>query len=105
MAIGPIGNTIYANQLMHLQATKQGEYQNRVDMQNAAAAELANEKEEDIQEVRPTEETYEIDPEKEHERKRREEEAREQEKKEALLNSEDEDEEVLSKSGHLDIKA
>lgn len=105
MPVGPIGNMIYANQLMHLQASKQSEYQNRVDMQNMAAAALANEKEEDIQEVRPTEETYKIDPEKEHERKKSEEEAREKEQKETAEMDNEEEDETPIQSGHLDIKA
>lgn len=105
MPVGPIGNMIYANQLMHLQASKQGEYQNRVDMQNMVAAALANEKEEDIQEVRPTEETYKIDPEKEHERKKNEEEAREKEQNETAHMDDEEVDETPIQSGHLDIKA
>ena len=105
MPVGPIGNMIYANQLMHLQASKQGEYQNRVDMQNMVAAALANEKEEDIQEVRPTEETYKIDPEKEHERKKNEEEAREKEQNETAQMDDEEVDETPIQSGHLDIKA
>lgn len=74
MAIGPIGAMIYVNQNMHVQATKQLDFQSRLDAQNAAAATAVNEKSKEVQEVRPTEETYKIDPEKEHQKEKSDEE-------------------------------
>ena len=41
-------------------------------MQNLQAAAVANEKNKEVTEVRPTEETYKIDPENEHEKQKRE---------------------------------
>ncbi|MCK9257690.1 MAG: hypothetical protein M0P02_06425 [Sulfurospirillaceae bacterium] len=75
MAVGPIGGMIYANQNMHLQATKQLDFQSRLEAQNSAAAAAVNEKEKEVQEVRPAEETYKIDPEKEHEQEKSDQEA------------------------------
>ena len=46
------------------------------------ASELATQQNEEIQEVRPMEESYKIDPEKEHERQKSEEEASEFENEE-----------------------
>jgi len=74
MAIGPLGSTIYANQNMHLQAGKQTGLQNRLDMQNAMASAATNEKGKEVREIRPTEATYKIDPEKEHEKQKNDEE-------------------------------
>mgnify|MGYP000251931307 CR=1 FL=1 len=74
MAVGPIGAMIYVNQNMHLQAGKQLDFQARLDAQNAAAAAATNEKSKEVQEVRPTEETYKIDPEKEHQKEKSDEE-------------------------------
>lgn len=77
MAVGPIGGVIYANQNTHLPAIKQSNYQNRVDLQNLAASEIANDKSKDVREVRAAEELHKIDPEKEHEKKKSEEEENE----------------------------
>lgn len=75
MAITPIGGMIYANQNVHVATAKQMDFQSRLDAQNAAAASSANEKKKEVEEVRPAEETYKIDPEKEHQREKSDEEA------------------------------
>lgn len=75
MAISPVGATIYTNQNVTAAATKQTAHQNRAEMQNVMANALANEKDVIVKEVRPTEETYKIDPEKEHEKERKEQES------------------------------
>jgi len=74
MPVGPVGSVIYANQMMPVQASKQTELQNALEMQSIVAASLLNEKEDEVQDVRPAEETYKIDPDKEHERQKNEEE-------------------------------
>ncbi|MBE0492320.1 MAG: hypothetical protein IBX44_08700 [Sulfurospirillum sp.] len=108
MAIGPIGAHIYVNQNMTALATKQAELQNRLDMQNAIASASANEKEEEVREVRPTEETYKIDPQREHEKQKNEEESGA--KKEEITRDsqhkehESAEEESIIQNGHLDIK-
>lgn len=73
MAVTPLGNTIFINQNMNVAANKQAETQNRFDLQSLAAMGLNDEKNDEIAQVRPTEETYKIDPEHEHEKKKNDE--------------------------------
>ncbi len=75
MAVGPVGAMIYTNQNVTAAATKQTAFQNRAEMQNVMAGAIANEKDAVVKEVRPTEETYKIDPEKEHQKQKNEEES------------------------------
>jgi hypothetical protein len=109
MAVGPIGNLIYANQMMHIQASKETDYQNSVQMQNVLASAMQQEKDEVVEEVRPTEESYKIDPENEHERQKHDEEnaeTNEQEKPhEEAKTSSEEEEEKPPYHGLLDVKA
>ena len=79
MAIGPIGSAIYVNQQMASVASEQTAAQNKFDLQNLAAAALANDKDKIVQEVRPTEATSETN--EDAERKKREEEENEKNKK------------------------
>lgn len=73
MAITPLGNAIFINQNTQVAAAKQGDFQARLDAQNLIAGELASEEKEEIAEIRPTEESYKIDPENEHEKKKHQE--------------------------------
>ncbi len=66
--LGPVESTIYVNQQTASVASAKGNQINRLDLQNIAAQAIVNEKEEEVLEVRPTEETHEIDPEREHEK-------------------------------------
>ncbi|MBA3026149.1 MAG: hypothetical protein FP820_07005 [Sulfurimonas sp.] len=68
MAIGPIGNAIFVNQMTASVASVQNAHNNRVDFQNMVAQAAANEKEEKVLEVRPTEENQEVDPDREHQK-------------------------------------
>ena len=68
MALGPIGNAIYVNQQTASVASAQGNQNNRFDLQNVAAQAAANEKDEKVLEVRPTEENQEVDPDREHQK-------------------------------------
>ncbi|MEA3370841.1 MAG: hypothetical protein U9Q40_05830 [Campylobacterota bacterium] len=68
MAIGPIGNAIFVNQMTANAASLQNAHNNRVDFQNMVAQAAANEKEEKVLEVRPAEENQEVDPDREHQR-------------------------------------
>ena len=99
MAIGPIGSAIYVNQQMAAVAGEQNAAQNKFDLQNLAAAAIANDKDKEVQEVRPTEETGETN--EDAERKKREEEENEKNKE----NKKDEEEKDQSPPlHHLDIK-
>ena len=70
MAIGPLGATIYTNQNMGVAATKQASLQNRAEMQSVMVGAMAHEKDKELKEVHPTEETYKIDPKSEHKQER-----------------------------------
>jgi len=97
MSIGPIVAATYTNQQMASVASEQTSTQNKFDLQNLAAAAIVNEKEKNIQEVRPTEELAETN--EDAERKKREEQEKEQNKK----NAEDKDDK-LPPLHKLDIK-
>ncbi|MCF6330016.1 MAG: hypothetical protein L3I99_00535 [Sulfurimonas sp.] len=68
MAIGPIGNAIFVNQMTANVAAVQNAHSNRIDFQNMIAQAAANEKEEKVLEVRPTEENHEVDEDREHQK-------------------------------------
>ena len=110
MAITPVGGMVYANQNMQAAATKQTDFQARLDAQKMAASEATNDKNKEVREVRPTEETYKIDPEKEHQKEKSDEEtgAREEQvfaKKREHKEKDDNDEPEDPLVGHtLDIK-
>lgn len=63
MAIGPVGNAVYVHQNMHVAASKQTDLLNRFDLQNVMAAEILKDKEKEVTQVRPAEETHAVDPE------------------------------------------
>jgi hypothetical protein len=81
MAIGPIGNAIFTNQMTANASSVQNAHNNRVDVQNMAAQAAANEKDEKVLEVRPTEESEHIDPDREHQKDRADEQTKERKKK------------------------
>ena len=93
MAVTPLGNSNFINQNAPVVSQVHANQQARFDMQSLMAAELASQQSEEIKEVRPMEESYKIDPEKEHERQKNEEEASEFESEKQ--NSRDSDEENL----------
>jgi len=83
--ISPIESMIYANQNMQIAATKQLDFQARVDFQNLVAASLANEKEKAIEETRDIEEDAAINPDREHQREQGEETTGEKETEEKAV--------------------
>lgn len=102
MAVGLVGNTIYVNQQTVAATSLQNAHNNRIEFQNMAAQAAAQEKEKEVIEVRPAEETHKIDPDREHQKDNadREQEARSQKDKKEL-----QEEEEPSSSRHiLDIK-
>ena len=98
MAIGAIGNAIYVNQQTATVSSLQGNQNNRFDLQNVMAQALANEKEEKVLEVRPTEENHEVDPDRDHQRDEADRDTQRSEKKE------DEQGEDIEPLHILDIK-
>ncbi len=99
MALGPIGNTIFVNQMTANATALQNAHNNRVDFQNMVAQAAANEKEEKVLEVRPAEENQEVDPDREHQRDEADRENQRSEKRES-----DESEEEQPVMHKLDIK-
>ena len=99
MAIGPIGNAIFVNQMTANATALQNAHNNRVDFQNMIAQASANEKDEKVLEVRPAEENQEVDPDREHQRDEADRENQRSEKREI-----DEDAEEQPAIHKLDIK-
>ena len=99
MAIGPIGNAIFVNQMTANATALQNAHNNRVDFQNMVAQAAANEKDEKVLEVRPTEENQEVDPDREHQRDETDRENQRSDKREI-----DENEEEVQSIYKLDIK-
>ncbi len=98
MAIGAIGNAIYVNQQTATVSSLHGNQNNRFDLQNVMAQALANEKEEKVLEVRPTEDNHEVDPDYDHQRDEADRDTQRSEKKE------DEQGEDIEPLHILDIK-
>ena len=99
MAIGPIGNAIFVNQMTANATALQNAHNNRVDFQNMIAQSAANEKDEKVLEVRPAEENQEVDPDREHQRDEADRENQRSEKRDA-----EETEEEMQSMYKLDIK-
>ncbi len=105
MAISSIGAIAYANQAMPAQTKMQSNFQNRLDAQAGAATAIQDADKQEIEDVRPAEETYKIDPEHEHEKKRSDEEQSESgEKKQEENSGQDDDALEIITPHHLDIK-
>ncbi|QCD51815.1 hypothetical protein [Campylobacter sp. RM16192] len=109
MPVTPIGNTIFINQNMNIVSNKQAEVQNRFDLQNLAAMTLNDEKNEEVVQVRPTEETYKIDPQHQHEKSKsdQEESVFDDEEQKKLSDKEAQDDDIIAdeiKKPILDIK-
>jgi len=68
VAIGPIGNAIFTNQMTPVASSTANAHNNRVDFQNMVAQATVNEKDEKVLEVRPAEENQEVDEDKDHTR-------------------------------------
>ena len=103
MAVGPVGSVIYTNQNMNVAASKQNDHQNRIELQNVINSPLSEEKKE-VKAIRPTEETYKIDPENEHEKdKHKQEENNQDEEIESQKDEEELEEKDIVPITKLDI--
>lgn len=102
MAVGPIGNAIFVNQMTPAATAVQNAHNNRVDFQNMVAQAQVQEKEKEVLEVRPTEENQAVDHDREHTREEADEQNKRSKKRER---PEEEDEEDTPPQLHrLDIK-
>ena len=109
MSVGAIGNAILVNQMTPAVTPLQGNQNTRFDLQNVAAQAAVQEKEQEIEEVRPAEESHAVDPDREHNRQETDEEMSEEMKKSAKeyeeTEKEIEEEDTLDEHHHLlDIK-
>jgi len=107
MAVGPIGGTILVNQMTPAVTPVQGGQYTRFELQNIAAQAMVQEKQQEIEEVRPAEENHEVDPDREHNRQEADEEMEENpDKSRKHFDSKEEKlKESSSKTTHLlDIK-
>lgn len=84
MPVTAIGSTIYVNQNMGVAASAQNDFQARLDAQNLAMVEATNKDKIEVEEVRPAEEAYKVDPDHEHEKKHGEAQAQAQEEVENI---------------------
>jgi hypothetical protein len=102
MAIGPVGNAIYVNQQMASVASEKNAVHNRFELQNVAANAITNDKQKEVDEVRPTEENHEVDPDREHQKHESDDELKR--KPRETPEEEEESEEESDGIPHLDIK-
>jgi len=75
MAVSPIGGAILVNQMTPAVTPVQGGQYTRFELQNIAAQAAANEKQKEVEELRPAEENQSIDPDREHNRQEADEES------------------------------
>lgn len=101
MAVGLVGNAIYVNQQTASVTSLQNAHNNRVEFQNMAALAALQEKEEEVAQIRPTEETHSIDAEREHQKNEADQESARNKKDKKKPQDEDEPSEPLH---ILDIK-
>lgn len=103
-SVTPLGNIIHTNQNAPAAAHVQQQVQSRADFANMIAGELALEKEEEIREIRPTEESGKVNPEEEHERQKKEQE-QEREKRKKREEEKEEEPPPPPSRGLLDLRA
>ncbi|QSZ42899.1 hypothetical protein GJV85_12535 [Sulfurimonas aquatica] len=99
MAIGPVGSAIFTNQMTPVASAAANAHNNRIDFQNMVAQAAANEKDEKVLEVRPTEENQEVDEDKDHTR-----DEADRETKRSKKEDDEEEEEEVQPLHRLDIK-
>jgi len=105
MSVGAIGNVVLVNQMTPAVTPVQGNQYTRFDLQNVAAQAAVQEKEKEIEEVRPAEEMHEVDPDREHQREEADEETQNLPKKKGHKIVEKKNEEEQEIPLHLlDIK-
>ncbi|MEA3373096.1 MAG: hypothetical protein U9Q62_05320 [Campylobacterota bacterium] len=101
--VGPVASTIFTNQMTAAVASEKNAVHNRFELQNVAANAITNEKQKEVEEVRPAEENHMVDPDREHTKEESEQEMKRGKKEEEEKKGEGEDEETPP-IHHLDIK-
>jgi len=85
MAINPLGNIIYVNQNMQVAASKQLDFQGRVEFQNLVAAATANNKEKEVEDIADLNEDVMIKEDIEHYKENKEQSSGEKETEEKAV--------------------
>ncbi|MGP1485572.1 MAG: hypothetical protein ACTTJC_05760 [Campylobacter sp.] len=105
MAVTPLGNTIFINQNANVVSHKAAEVQNRFDLQSAAAFSITEEERKEVEQIRPTEETYKIDPQNEHQKQKNQQEREKSDNDEQNDESNDAEEQTKETPiHHIDLK-
>jgi len=81
MAVSPIGGAVLVNQMTPAVTSVQGGQYTRFELQNIAAQAAVNEKQKEVEELRPAEENHAVDPDREHQRQEADEEMSQNSKK------------------------
>ena len=98
-SIGPIGNTIFTNQMIPVVATNQTANDNRVEFQNMIAQAEVQERDEKVLDLRPAEENQGLNEDREHTR-----DEADRENKRSKKDQESEEKNELEEYHQLDIK-
>ncbi|MGM0622810.1 MAG: hypothetical protein ACQESH_02200 [Campylobacterota bacterium] len=99
MAVTALGNVIQVNQNIHLAANKVSNVMSRIDVQDLAAREIAKEQKKSIEEVKPAEETYKVNPDNEREKDQ----ARQERYRQSDGEEEDDEQPLEDDAHHIDI--
>lgn len=102
MAVGLVGNAIYVNQQTLSVSSLQNAHNNRIEFQNMVAQLASADKEQEILEVRPTEENHEVNPDREHNKNQADQESKRYKKEEEI--EKDAEKEEQTPLHILDIK-
>ncbi|WP_277641448.1 hypothetical protein [Wolinella succinogenes] len=98
MAVSPIGNVTYINQNMQTSSIQHANAQQRLDFQAMVNLQEMDDKLDEIEEVRPTEETEALDPDRE---KEKEQSAKHQEEEESEKEEPEEEAPAPPHSSHI----
>jgi hypothetical protein len=104
MSVGAIGNAVLVNQMTPAVTSVPGGQYTRFELQNLAAQAAVNEKQKEVEEVRPAEENQAIDPDREHQRQEADEELYHAKKRRLKKESESEANSSPSSEHTLDIR-
>ena len=103
MAISPLGDVVFVNQMTPVATIPQNAHTNRVELQNVMAQAAVQEKDEQVLEIREAEESHALDPDREHYREEDDEEMQNMSQKRKKHKQEEESSPTLA-FHKLDIK-
>jgi len=104
MSVGAIGSAVLVNQMTPAVTSVQGGQYTRFELQNLAAQAAVNEKQKEVEEVRPAEENQAIDPDREHQRQEADEELYRAKKRRVKKEPEEDEPSGYSSEHTLDIR-